>query len=64
MGYGYSLLTTAIEDNSDMIPDYYEEIASMNYLGNEFGGTESGSVVVEITPKTVNSNEIRDCNTT
>ena len=48
--YGNSILESVVEDNSDMIPDTYEEIAALNRVGDEFGGTDSGVVVVEIQP--------------
>ena len=58
--YGNSLLTMEVQDNSDMIPDTYDAIISLNAIGDEFGSTSSGTIVVEIDVKTPKSNEIRD----
>ena len=46
--YGNSLLTMEVQDNSDMIPDTYDAITSLNAIGDEFGSTSSGTIVVEI----------------
>jgi uncharacterized protein len=58
--YGNSLLESVVEDNKDMIPDKYPEIRALNDIGNEFGGMETGMIVIEINPKTLGSDEIRD----
>lgn len=58
--YGNSLIRTEVQDNSDMIPDKYEAIAALNFIGEEFGGTDSGTIVVEAYPGTADSSEVRD----
>lgn len=58
--YGNSILKQKIQDNSDMIPDTYAEISSMNKIGNDFGSTETGNIVVEVDPGVESSDEVRD----
>ncbi len=58
--YGNSMLKQKVEDNSDMIPDTYDEISSLNKISDEFGGVKSGNMVVEIEPVVGGSNEVRD----
>jgi predicted RND superfamily exporter protein len=47
-------------DTESMFPKGVEVIESMNYLQDEFGGTDSGMVVVQIDPKENDSDEARD----
>ncbi len=58
--YGNTLIKTVVEDNSDIIPDTYPEISSINAIGDEFGGTDSGLIVLEVDPSTTGSDEPRD----
>ncbi|MCD6367464.1 MAG: MMPL family transporter [Candidatus Aenigmarchaeota archaeon] len=58
---GMSLVKTEGMSYKDMLPENVEEINAINYIGDEFGTSgESVMVVVEISPKYANSNEIRD----
>ncbi len=58
--YGNSLLTMTVEDNEDMLPGHYAQIKAMNVMGDEFGGVDSGNIVLEISPATSESDEVRD----
>ncbi|MFC2162056.1 MMPL family transporter [Candidatus Altiarchaeota archaeon] len=58
--YGNSIIEQAIQDNSDMIPATYDAIWAMNVIGDEFGGVQSGSIVIELEPSEKNSIEARD----
>jgi uncharacterized protein len=47
-------------DASDSIPGHIPVIAASNRFSDDFGGTESVMIVVQLNPKTANSNEKRD----
>jgi predicted RND superfamily exporter protein len=58
--YGNSILKHEAEQYADVLPEDIELIRSLNYIQDEFGGTESGKVVVEIDPSVEGSVEVRD----
>ena len=58
---GMTLVNTEGMSYKDMLPENVEEINAINYIGDEFGTSgESVMIIVEINPKYVNSNEVRD----
>jgi len=57
---GVSSLKMESMDMKDMLPEDIPAINAINFVEDEFGGTDSGIIVIEIDPKQNNSDEIRD----
>ncbi|RLG13967.1 MAG: hypothetical protein DRN66_03140 [Candidatus Nanohalarchaeota archaeon] len=53
-------MQTKSMDYKDMLPDDIEVIQTMDLIKNQFGGTDSVMIVIEIDPEYKGSNEIRD----
>lgn len=53
-------LTMKSMETKTLLPKGVEVVESMTYLEDEFGGTDSGLVVIQIDPKENGSNEARD----
>jgi len=47
---GYQLLSMKSMNQEDMLPEDIPVVESMNYIGDEFGGTETANIVVQIRP--------------
>jgi uncharacterized protein len=60
MQYGNSILEQSIQDNSDMLPDTYPEISAIEIIQNEFGGMDSGVIVIELDAPQEHSTQPRD----
>lgn len=60
MFYGVSTMKMTGMDYEDILPQGIEVIDSMKVVQNEFGGTESAIIVIELNPSVANSNEPKD----
>jgi len=58
--YGNSLLKTVSMNQKDMLPKNDMVVKDLNYLEDEFGGTETALIVVELDQTQTGSNGIKD----
>ena len=59
MFVGIQLMQTQDMNYEDMLPDDYDVIKAFSLISDDFGGTNSGTIVIEIDNNYVNSNEVK-----
>lgn len=60
MGIMSQSVGTKVSDNRDILPDGIETIEAFNKMEDNFGGSESIKIVIEVLPENSNSGEIQD----
>jgi len=57
---GASNIQTESMDYKDMLPDNLEVITALDYINDQYGGSDSATIAIELVPNYKNSDEPRD----